>query len=146
MRAGNHRDTMVALAQEKGWRRGVEVGLGGGQLFERFVSLGIEMIGVDLGRRQDRRARVEQIGGRVLWLPSIKAAKHVEDGWADFIFIDAAHSYEAVSADLRAWSSKVRPGGWFGGHDYYEGFPGVIRAVDEFCQVVLHPGYIWERV
>lgn len=51
----------------------------------------------------------------------------------DFVFLDAAHSYEAVSADLAAWWPKVQIGGLFGGHDYTANYvDDVMRAVDEF--------------
>lgn len=140
----DHRAVLVSLAKEKGWRRGVEVGLGHGILFRMLISLGIEMIGVDLGRRRERREQVEAIGGNVLWMPSTQAANHVEDGWADFVFIDAAHSYKAVKADIAAWRPKVRDGGWLGGHDYHEAHPGVIQAVDEaFPRRRLLEGWIW---
>lgn len=129
--ARDHRDVMVGLAREHKWRRGVELGLGHGLLFARLIAEGIEMVGVDLGRRPERRARVEAIGGRVLWMATRAAAAQVEDGWADFVFVDAAHSYEAVKGDLRDWRPKVRAGGWFGGHDYHDAHPGVVRAVDE---------------
>lgn len=131
----DHRDLMVELAAENGWKRGVEVGLGHGMLFRRLLSLGVEMIGVDLGIRPDRRALQEEIAEewpcRIFWMASVEAAERVEDGWADFIFIDAGHSYQAVKADIEAWLPKVRPGGWFGGHDYHSAHTGVIRAVDE---------------
>lgn len=95
------------------------------------------MIGVDMGVREDRRLMQAEIAReypdlcRVIWLPTSEAADYVEDGWADFVFIDAAHSYEAVKDDITRWQCKVRPGGWFGGHDYHSAHQGVIRAVDE---------------
>lgn len=142
----DHRDVMGALARDNGWRRGVEVGLGRGLLFRRFLALGIEMVGVDIGRRPDRRAAVEMMGGTVFWKESTDAANLVADGWADFVFIDAGHSYAAVKADIAAWLPKVRSGGWFGGHDYHPKFPGVIRAVGEaFADADLLDGYIWAR-
>jgi hypothetical protein len=143
----DHRDTMVALAREHGWQRGIELGLGSGMLFSRFLALGIDMVGVDLGRRADRRAAVERMGGTVHWMATAAAARHVLDGWADFVFIDAGHSFHAARADIADWLPKVRPGGWFGGHDYHPKFPGVIRAVHEaFGPTVQElPGFIWAR-
>lgn len=143
----DHRDVVVALAKENGWQRGVEVGLGHGLLFARLIALGLDVIGVDLGRRPERRAKVEAIGGKVLWMPSVEAASLVPDGWLDFVFIDAGHSYEAVKADIKAWESKVRAGGWFGGHDYHFSHPGVVKAVDEVFRnrTRLHEHWIWAR-
>lgn len=36
----------------------------------------------------------------------------------DFVYLDAAHDYESVSAELEVYYKKVRPGGIFAGHDY----------------------------
>jgi SAM-dependent methyltransferase len=144
-----HRETMEALARAAGWKRGVEVGLGHGLLFARFVALGIDMVGVDLGRRAERKQAVEAIqAGKLYWMPSVEAAALVPDGWADFVFIDAGHSYGAVKADIDAWLPKVRPGGWLGGHDHHPRFPGVIRAVGERFgdRFTLLPGHIWARM
>lgn len=58
----------------------------------------------------------------------------------DWVYIDADHSYEACSADLKAWEKKLRPKGILMGHDYTNndqakkwGF-GVIEAVNDFCR------------
>ena len=69
---------------------------------------------------------------------SLEAAAEIDPGELDFVYIDAAHEYDAVRADIDAWHSRVRPGGLLCGHDYYDGFRagamyGVARAVDEFC-------------
>lgn len=152
----DHRQVMTALAQQEGWQRGIELGLGNGHLFRRFLTAGVRMIGVDMGARPDRRGEVEHLitdpgimGNveRVYWMTTRQAAPLVPDGWADFIFIDAAHSYEAVRDDIADWLPKVRPGGWFGGHDFHESWPGVQRAVIEaFGTVELLDGYIWARL
>ena len=53
------------------------------------------------------------------------------NGSLDFVFIDAAHDYENVIADIRAWYPKVKEGGVIAGHDYPD-WPGVKKAVDEY--------------
>jgi hypothetical protein len=72
------------------------------------------------------------------------AAKY-EDGFFDFIYTDAGHSYLDVRKDLIAWWPKLKSGGLFAGHDYYNGrngdyyngdyVYGVRDAVDEFAEV-----------
>ena len=69
---------------------------------------------------------------RIIYADSVAAAAVIDPGSLDFVFIDADHTYEAVSADIKAWRPKVRKGGLIGGHDYGKpGFPGVKIAVDE---------------
>ena len=53
----------------------------------------------------------------------------------DYLYVDAAHDYESVRADLRAWVPHVRPGGLILGDDYgHRLFPGVQAAWDEYEQ------------
>jgi cephalosporin hydroxylase len=63
--------------------------------------------------------------------PSLIAANMYSDNSLDFVFIDAAHEYESVKADIEAWYPKVKVGGFIGGHDYVPGQYGVYQAVDE---------------
>jgi predicted O-methyltransferase YrrM len=65
-------------------------------------------------------------------LPSIEASKLYDNESVDFVFIDASHEYNSVLADIKAWYPKVKVGGTIAGDDYIAGWPGVIRAVDEF--------------
>jgi hypothetical protein len=58
----------------------------------------------------------------------------IEDGSLDAVFIDADHSYEAVSQDLPFWWKKLRIGGWLLGDDYASCWPGTTQAVDEFAK------------
>jgi len=84
------------------------------------------------------RQRVVFAGDRahVMAQRSEAAAASIADGFLDFVFIDADHSYEGCARDIAAWWPKVKAGGFIGGHDYEnDGFPkfGVKRAVDEFA-------------
>jgi len=70
----------------------------------------------------------------VLRMDSVDAAKTMEDGSLDFVFIDCDHSYEGCKSDIEAWATKVKAGGLLSGHDYaLETHPnfGVTRAVNE---------------
>lgn len=52
----------------------------------------------------------------------------------DFVYIDADHSYEWVSKDLRNAVGRTRSGAVLAGHDYSKDkFPGCYRAVNDFC-------------
>jgi predicted O-methyltransferase YrrM len=63
------------------------------------------------------------------------AAKWPKNQRIDLLFIDADHSYKAVSADWRNWSPFVAKGGIIAFHDYYVkmqgGHEGVRQFVDE---------------
>lgn len=65
---------------------------------------------------------------------SSDASRKFGTGSLDFVYIDANHSYEFVIQDMDLWWPKVKPGGLFGGHDYYNStvppyFNEVERAV-----------------
>jgi len=68
---------------------------------------------------------------------SVQMAKTYDDDYFDFVFIDAEHSEAALTLDIAAWWSKVKPGGWLGGHDYeHSDFPGVTKAVNAFAESI----------
>lgn len=60
--------------------------------------------------------------------------EEIPDNSLDAVFIDADHSYRAVSNDLSFWYKKVKIGGWILGDDYSQRGMGVKKAVDEFSQ------------
>jgi superkiller protein 3 len=67
-----------------------------------------------------------------LRMRSLQAAKLFCDGSVEFCYLDAAHDYDSVKADLSAWFPKVKSGGIIAGDDYCQDWPGVVRAVNEF--------------
>jgi len=50
---------------------------------------------------------------------SLEAVNKFKDKSLDFVFIDAAHDYDNVKADILAWTPKIKNGGYLGGHDYH---------------------------
>ncbi len=62
---------------------------------------------------------------------SVGASRQFVDGSLDFVFLDADHEYDAVTADIAAWWPKIRHGGILAGHDFSDEYPGVQRAVTE---------------
>ena len=72
---------------------------------------------------------------------SVEASEQFPDQFFDFVYIDAAHTYDEVKRDLKAWYPKVKDGGILSGHDYFpdtriwRGDPcGVYQAVNEFVE------------
>ena len=58
--------------------------------------------------------------------------EQIVDESLDLVFVDADHSYQAVSHDLPFWWRKIRKGGWLMGDDYASCHPGTKKAVDEW--------------
>ena len=63
-------------------------------------------------------------------MSSLDAAATYTDSSLDFVFIDAEHTYSALTTDLQAWYPKVKNGGTISGHDY-NAFD-VYQAVQDF--------------
>jgi predicted O-methyltransferase YrrM len=85
--------------------------------------------------------------GRVIpvRLPSIAAASLFAGLGArfDMVFIDAAHDYDNIHADISAWLPLVRPNGLICGHDM--GYPPIVRAVGELVGIVSTHHSIWSK-
>lgn len=96
---------------------------------------GSAVIGAIAMREMDAVERLfdARVGDRVtkVKLPSVEAAALFEDGAFDVVYLDANHGYADVLADVKAWRSKVKPGGIFAGHDFTEERPDLQRAVRE---------------
>lgn len=94
--------------------------------------------------------RMSKFGERFILIrkSTIDASSYVNEE-LDFVFIDALHTDEGVSADLNHWFPKIRKGGMVSGHDYnHSNFPGVSVAVNRFASennlnVVAEDGHVW---
>lgn len=153
------------IAAREGFRRFAEVGVWKGESINFLAQLvkdqpGVELYAVDLFeqtytyRDSPLAAEIPTIhqtfektlirGGTHHLIHGEKGRSHLvadrfEDAFFDFVFLDADHQYEQVLLDLKNWYPKVRSGGIFAGHDYWDypqpdGSYGVSQAVDTFFE------------
>lgn len=86
---------------------------------------------------QDCKRRLAGRDVTFIRLDSVIAAEKFTDGSLDFLYLDAAHDYDSVLADIKAWYPKVRPGGIIAGHDWVKKKDfGVIKAITDFAKSI----------
>ncbi len=88
---------------------------------------------------REARANVAEFGERVRIVKQDfrAAAEAIEPASLDFVFLDAAHSYQDTMQQMLAYTLRVRPGGLVCVHDYGYPQPGyqvVSEAVDDFLR------------
>jgi hypothetical protein len=69
---------------------------------------------------------------------SIDVAKKFKDESLDWVYVDAAHHYDAVIGNLNAWMPKIKRGGYICGDDFLINSAhcfGVIEAVHEILNL-----------
>jgi len=63
---------------------------------------------------------------------SVDMAAQIPDNSLELVYLDGAHYYSGVLADLKAYYPKLKPGGIMAGHDYLNPDYGVKQAVEAF--------------
>jgi predicted O-methyltransferase YrrM len=135
------------LVKHFGWTAGAEIGVRTGRTCFHLLNNNPDLVmwaaDKDISQfyndqiKQTYQARLKVLEG-ISW----EVATQVPDGSLDFYFIDAAHSYKAVIKDIDAWTPKLKPTGWFIGHDI--NFPAVHQAVTErFPGFHVGPDNVW---
>ncbi|GAA3706307.1 class I SAM-dependent methyltransferase [Microlunatus aurantiacus] len=111
-------DAYVALAEELGVQRVVDVGCGTGCLAVRLAELGLTVVGVDPAAASLDVARAKPYADRITWIHGDATALVglVED--ADLVVMTGNVAQVFVTdeewhATLAAVWSSLRPGGWF---------------------------------
>lgn len=66
---------------------------------------------------------------------SIDAIGDFQPDTMDSVFIDGDHTYEGCLSDIKLWGPIVKNGGIIVFDDYGHYYPGVIKAVDQFCKL-----------
>lgn len=145
------------------WRllwRAVEVGVDRGEFARVFLDRwqGHEWRGVDnyqpypempYDRDPDYQFALDRLKphasrAKLLKHGSVEASRFFEPNSVDFVYIDGAHTYDAVWADLHAWYPKLSERGILAGHDWTDQphHAGVKRAVTEFASRLGRDVYI----
>jgi len=52
---------------------------------------------------------------------SVETSELFGDNTFDLVYIDANHTYEECTNDIKAWTKKIKPGGCICGHDFLDG-------------------------
>lgn len=129
------RDQLTVLFKELGFKVGVEIGVLAGDYSELLCknNPGLKLYGVDPYKAYVQHKDQQQLdrfyeeaksrlapykGYQFIIQPSLEAVKDFEDNSLDFVYIDGAHDFFNVTADLTFWTPKVKPGGIISGHDY----------------------------
>lgn len=145
MKSLSNRVELAKYFAELGFTEGAEIGVFTGYFSEvMFKNIpALHLYCVDIwGERKYQRAeeecleRLKPYNTTIIKKYSVEAAKDVPDDSLDFVYIDGAHDYDNVKADIQAWAPKIRVGGIIAGDDFYD-FPsgkgGVMRAATEYA-------------
>lgn len=141
----------LANALKPRWR---EVKIFGIDIFSKITN-DIDPIFYKQGPYWERyNAKLEEAGVRkkVNDIPSLShlGAEFFKDRSVDFVFLDAAKTYENVMRDLEHWYPKISGYGTLAGHDCF--MPTVNRALQDFSSKIgksikIHPGQdVWELI
>jgi len=84
---------------------------------------------------------------RPIHLPSVDAAGWFDEESLDFCFLDAAHDYHHVRADILAWKPKVKTGALLAGHDIhrYEVAPAVQDVLPWSEVTTAGESWLWRK-
>ncbi len=160
----NRYKDLPVLFRELGFKVGVEVGVLEGTYSEVLCQSNpdLKLFSVDPWlfypvyknfRKQRDHDRAYEIAknklakypnNKIIKTWSVEAAKDFADESLDFVYIDADHSFQAVTNDIAVWSKKVRKGGIIAGHDFSTSknrqFGHVKNVVMAWCEAyAIHP-------
>jgi hypothetical protein len=135
------------LINDLGLKRGIEVGVRECYFADHLLGTKLEVLyGVDIAPIWENVRQMQARYPADRWIfsegKSPDFASQFADGFFDFIYIDAGHSYKEVMADLHGWWPKLRVGGaimlddWMFGSNYKcgENFYGVPQATCQFVE------------
>jgi predicted O-methyltransferase YrrM len=144
---GKRKYFLKHLIEKNNFQTMIEVGIDTGKttfyLLDNIPNLKIYAIDLDIKKFYNSTIK-EKYGDRLVAIQgsSYVVADTLPDNFADIVFIDADHSYEAVKKDITKYTPKLKSGGLLTGHDI--DYPGVNKAVNEIIKNYdVGPNFVW---
>jgi predicted O-methyltransferase YrrM len=144
---GKRKDFLKHLIITNGFKIMIEVGIDTGKttffLLDNIPDLKIYAIDTDISKFYTKNIK-EKYGERLIPMQgySYDMADKLPNNFADIVFIDADHSYNAVKKDILKYTPKLKVNGLLTGHDI--DYPGVNRAVSEMIsEFDVGPNFVW---
>jgi predicted O-methyltransferase YrrM len=146
---GKRKQFLKHLIIINGFKTMIEVGIDTGKttffLLDNIPDLIIYAIDTDTSKFYNKNIK-EKYGDRLIPMQgySYDMADKLPNNFADIVFIDADHSYEAVKKDILKYSPKLKETGLLTGHDI--DYPGVNQAVKEMINTFdVGPNFVWVK-
>jgi len=144
---GKRKKFLKHLIENNNFQIMIEVGIDTGKttffLLDNIPHLKIYAIDTDIRKFYNNSIK-EKYGDRLIPMEgySHEVADQLPDNFADIVFIDADHSYDAVKKDIVKYTPKLKKNGLLTGHDI--DYPGVNKAVNEMIKDFdVGPNYVW---
>jgi predicted O-methyltransferase YrrM len=144
---GKRKKFLKHLIENNNFQIMIEVGIDTGKttffLLDNIPHLKIYAIDTDIKKFYNNSIK-EKYGDRLIPMEgySHEVADQLPDNFADIVFIDADHSYDAVKKDIVKYTPKLKKNGLLTGHDI--DYPGVNKAVNEMIKDFdVGPNYVW---
>jgi len=150
------RRDLARLFREKGFNKGVEVGVMHGTYSKTLCQENpdLELKSIDpymeiYGEPQTKNWGNEHLeekfefatealqpyNAELIRKTSLEAVKDFDYESLDFVYIDGSHQFDYVMVDIIEWGKRVKKGGIIAGHDYVGGWPDVAEAVNTYAKV-----------
>lgn len=144
---GKRKQFLQHLIETNNFTTMIEVGIDTGKttfyLLDNIPNLTIYAIDLEIKKFYNEQVQ-KKYGNRLVPLQgsSYLIADQIPDNFADIVFIDADHSYDAVKKDIAAYTPKLKANGLLTGHDI--DYPGVNKAVNEVIKdFEVGPNFVW---
>lgn len=141
----NRKYFLEHLINDNGYMSMAEIGVRDGRttfyLLDKIPYLKIYAVDTDIRLFYNNEVK-KKYGDRLIPIHGDSAVVAERVPKVDIIFIDADHSYNGCSKDIRLYRHRLNGGGCLSGHDI--DYPGVNKAVNELLESYdVGPNNVW---